>query len=88
MTQAEHFTTCGIALFGPEWKLPMADAVHVSVISVRRWASGKHGTVPEEIWLKVIRMLGAEAARLQGLSLEAGKLAAQSAEHRHRVQSA
>jgi hypothetical protein len=60
MLTIEEFRAAGVALFGPGWQTRMAERFHVSVRTVRRWASGER-PLPERIEQAFLALVNPEA---------------------------
>lgn len=53
----------GAALYGPRWRLDLANALHVSERTVRRWAAGEW-PVPANVWGELRTLLQARGLEL------------------------
>ncbi|MEE8628171.1 MULTISPECIES: hypothetical protein [Methylobacterium] len=55
----------GQALFGDEWRRPLAAALDVDARLMQRWAAGQRG-IPETVAPALLALLGREALGLEG----------------------
>lgn len=67
--------TAGEALFGPEWRRPLAAALDVDVRLVQRWAAGQRG-IPDAVAPALLAMLRREASGLEAQALAMRRAAA------------
>ena len=52
-----------VALYGPSWKTPLADALDVNVRQVHRWAAGEVEISPRR-WRQIARLIEARQQEL------------------------
>ncbi len=77
MNEAELIDEVGQALWGPNWKAPMAEAVHHQKSAVADWASGRM-PVPSGVWnelKEIMRKRRHELDRLGSCTQKAHDLA-------------
>lgn len=65
----------GEALFGPEWRRPMAAALDIDARLMQRWAAGQRG-IPETVAPAVLDLLAREASPLEARALALRRAAA------------
>ncbi len=65
----------GEALFGPEWRRPLASALGVDARLVQRWAAGQRG-IPPEVAPALLALLEREASPLEARALALRRAAA------------
>ena len=49
MTPTAQFIAAGEALYGPEWRRKLGDALGVNERQIRRWAKGEYD-LPQGVW--------------------------------------
>ncbi|WP_238229487.1 hypothetical protein [Methylobacterium hispanicum] len=65
----------GEALFGPEWRRPVAAALGVDARLVQRWAAGQRD-IPDTVAPALLALLGREASALEAQALALRRAAA------------
>lgn len=65
----------GEALFGPEWRRPLAAALGVDARLVQRWAAGQRA-IPPEVAPALLGLLWREASGLEAQALAMRRAAA------------
>lgn len=69
----------GEALYGSEWRRPLAAALGVDARLMQRWAAGQRN-IPETVAPALLGLLGREAAGLEGRAQAMRRAAAAIAE--------
>ena len=74
MTPADQFCAAGEALYGPEWRRKLGDALNVNERQIRRWASGEYEP-PPGVWSDLATICETQAAALVALAAKLRPLA-------------
>lgn len=62
----DQFTALARALYGREWRLPLAEALKVNERTVRRWAAGTTA-VPDRLWAEMRQLAKDRVAEFREL---------------------
>lgn len=63
----ETLRIAGVALYGPSWQTDLADALHVNLRTMQRWASGA-SPVRDSIWADIAGLCRQRGAKLTALA--------------------
>lgn len=61
--ETEQLQRVGVALFGPSWQTPLANALGVAVRTVQRWAAGA-SNMPPSVWLDIAKLCRSRGGKL------------------------
>lgn len=65
----ETMARVGMMLYGPHWKLPLADVLDVSTVTMNRWANGKR-PIPDTVWKELRSLCTIRGMELAQLAVE------------------
>ena len=74
MSASAQFSAAGEALYGPDWRRKLGEALGVNERQIRRWANGEYDP-PPGVWADLAKIctvrsaaLSAMASQLRGLT--------------------